>query len=79
MNAGYPLLLDVAGRAVLVVGAGPVGARRAIGLADAGALVTVVAPAVDDAVSGDDRITCHAARVHDVRPRRDVAGTCLHG
>ncbi|HEY5049281.1 MAG TPA: NAD(P)-dependent oxidoreductase, partial [Acidothermaceae bacterium] len=57
MNAGYPLLLDVAGRAVLVVGAGPVGARRAIGLADAGALVTVVAPAADDALSGDDRIT----------------------
>ena len=56
MNAGYPLLLDVAGRAVLVVGAGPVGARRAMGLADAGAVVTVVAPAVDDVLSGDDRI-----------------------
>jgi len=56
MNAGYPLLLDVTRRAVLVVGAGPVGARRAIGLADAGALVTVVAPVVDDALSGDDRI-----------------------
>jgi len=56
MNAGYPLLLDVAGRAVLVVGAGPVGARRAIGLADAGAVVTVVAPAVDDALAGDGRI-----------------------
>ena len=47
MSAGYPLLLDVDGRAVLVVGAGPVSARRAIGLADAGALVTVVAPAAD--------------------------------
>jgi uroporphyrin-III C-methyltransferase / precorrin-2 dehydrogenase / sirohydrochlorin ferrochelatase len=57
MNTGYPLLLDVAGRAVLVVGAGPVGTRRAIGLADAGALVTVVAPTFDDALAGDDRIT----------------------
>ncbi len=57
MNAGYPLLLDVAGRAVLVVGAGPVGTRRAIGLADAGALVTVVAPDVDGALAADDRIT----------------------
>jgi uroporphyrin-III C-methyltransferase/precorrin-2 dehydrogenase/sirohydrochlorin ferrochelatase len=57
VNTGYPLLLDVAGRAVLVVGAGPVGARRAFGLADAGALVTVVAPAVDDALARDDRIT----------------------
>ena len=56
MNAGYPLLLDVAGRAVLVVGAGRVGARRAMGLADAGAVVTVVAPAVDDALAGDGRI-----------------------
>ena len=57
MNAGYPLLLDVAGRAVLVVGAGPVGTRRAIGLADAGAVVTVVAPTVDDALACDDRVT----------------------
>ncbi len=57
MNTGYPLLLDVAGRAVLVVGAGPVGTRRAIGLADAGAVVTVVAPDVGDALAADDRIT----------------------
>ena len=57
MNTGYPLLLDVAGRAALVVGAGPVGARRAQGLADAGALVTVVAPAIDDALFVDDRMT----------------------
>ncbi len=63
MNAGYPLLLDVAGRAVLVVGAGPVGTRRAIGLADAGALVTVVAPEVDDALAADDRITLRRTRV----------------
>ncbi|MFD1720008.1 uroporphyrinogen-III C-methyltransferase [Amnibacterium endophyticum] len=40
----YPLGLKVAGREVLVVGGGPVAARRAAGLVDAGALVTVVAP-----------------------------------
>jgi uroporphyrin-III C-methyltransferase/precorrin-2 dehydrogenase/sirohydrochlorin ferrochelatase len=57
VNDGYPLLLDVAGRAVLVVGAGSVGTRRAIGLAHAGALVTVVAPSVFDALPDDDRIT----------------------
>ncbi len=57
MNTGYPLLLDVAGRAALVVGGGHVGARRAIGLADAGAVVTVVAPIVDDLLADDDRIT----------------------
>jgi uroporphyrin-III C-methyltransferase/precorrin-2 dehydrogenase/sirohydrochlorin ferrochelatase len=41
---GYPLLLDLAGRRVVVVGGGPVAARRARGLLDAGADVTVVAP-----------------------------------
>lgn len=39
----YPLHLDLTGKQVLVVGAGPVGIRRARSLADAGALVTVVA------------------------------------
>ncbi len=41
---GYPLLLDVTGRRVLVVGGGTVGARRAARLAEAGADVVVVAP-----------------------------------
>jgi uroporphyrin-III C-methyltransferase/precorrin-2 dehydrogenase/sirohydrochlorin ferrochelatase len=41
---GYPLLLDVAGRRAVVVGGGPVAARRARGLVDAGADVHVVAP-----------------------------------
>jgi uroporphyrin-III C-methyltransferase / precorrin-2 dehydrogenase / sirohydrochlorin ferrochelatase len=41
---GFPLLLDVAGRDVLVVGAGTVGARRIRALLSAGALVRVVAP-----------------------------------
>ena len=57
MNTGYPLLLDVAGRRVLVVGAGVVGARRAIALADAGARVDVVALTVDSSIEADDRIT----------------------
>jgi uroporphyrin-III C-methyltransferase / precorrin-2 dehydrogenase / sirohydrochlorin ferrochelatase len=57
VNTGYPLLLDVAGRRVLVVGAGAVGARRALALADAGALVEVVAPVVDALIATDERIT----------------------
>ncbi len=57
MNAGYPLLLDVSGRRVVVVGAGPVGARRAIGLADAGADVVVIAPTIDERIVADGRIT----------------------
>ena len=41
---GYPLLLDLAGRRAVVVGGGPVAARRARGLIDAAADVHVVAP-----------------------------------
>ena len=40
----YPTALRLLGRPVLVVGGGPVAARRAKGLLDAGAQVTVVAP-----------------------------------
>lgn len=41
---GYPLLLDVAGKRVSVIGAGQVASRRARALVDAGAVVTVIAP-----------------------------------
>ncbi|HEV7184723.1 MAG TPA: uroporphyrinogen-III C-methyltransferase [Leifsonia sp.] len=40
----YPITLRLAGREVLVVGGGPVAARRASGLVAAEAIVTVVAP-----------------------------------
>src|SRR5690242_16754996 len=49
---GYPLLLDVVGRRVLVVGAGTVAARRIRALVEAGAQVEVVAPEVSDEVAG---------------------------
>ncbi|TPG17917.1 uroporphyrinogen-III C-methyltransferase [Pedococcus bigeumensis] len=45
-SPAYPLTLDLAGRRVVVVGGGPVAARRAAGLVDAGALVDLVAPFV---------------------------------
>jgi siroheme synthase-like protein len=44
MSRPYPVDLEVAGRVCLVVGGGRVGARKAAGLADCGALVTIVAP-----------------------------------
>ncbi len=44
--ARYPLLLDLSGRPVLVVGGGPVAARRATGLLRSGADVHVVAPSI---------------------------------
>lgn len=42
----YPVSLDVTGRACLVVGGGPVAARKARSLLECGALVTVIAPAL---------------------------------
>ncbi|WP_284753282.1 uroporphyrinogen-III C-methyltransferase [Arthrobacter sp. efr-133-R2A-120] len=46
----YPTALRLLGRPVLVVGGGSVAARRAKGLLDAGARVTVVAPVASDAL-----------------------------
>jgi uroporphyrin-III C-methyltransferase/precorrin-2 dehydrogenase/sirohydrochlorin ferrochelatase len=51
-NAGprsYPAFLRLQGRSALVVGAGPVAAQKLQGLLDAGARVTVVAPAIHPA------------------------------
>jgi uroporphyrin-III C-methyltransferase/precorrin-2 dehydrogenase/sirohydrochlorin ferrochelatase len=48
---GFPLLLDLTGRRVVVVGAGGVGARRARSLREAGADVFVVAPRVAEELS----------------------------
>jgi siroheme synthase-like protein len=48
---GYPVLLDLTGRPVVVVGAGPVAARKIAGLLDAGAAVRCVAPAAVDPVA----------------------------
>ena len=54
--AALPVQLDVGGRRCVVVGAGPVGARRAAALVAAGADVVVVAPtATDEVVAGSGR------------------------
>lgn len=54
----YPVFLDLRGRDVLVVGAGKVALRKAQGLAEAGARVTVVAPRVEPGFA-DLRVTLH--------------------
>ncbi|MCU0259552.1 MAG: bifunctional precorrin-2 dehydrogenase/sirohydrochlorin ferrochelatase [Ilumatobacteraceae bacterium] len=46
MDFGYPVVLDLRGVLVLVVGAGPVGVRKVEGLVAAGAAVRVVATRV---------------------------------
>lgn len=48
--AGYPLVLDLTGRRVVVVGGGQVAARRVAALHAAGAHVLVVAPELDPAL-----------------------------
>ncbi|HYN74742.1 MAG TPA: uroporphyrinogen-III C-methyltransferase [Candidatus Limnocylindria bacterium] len=69
----YPLSLDLAGRRVVVVGGGPVAARRAAGLADAGAHVEVVAPYVCEDLRDDGRIV---VLLRDYAPG-DLAGAWL--
>lgn len=59
------LSLDFAGKRVVVVGGGAVGARRAIALADVGALVTVVAPFIDPAIEGRSDVECVRAPFAD--------------
>ena len=59
----YPLTLDLTGRRVVVVGGGPVAARRARGLVDAGADVEVIAPFVCEDVH--DLVESHEIRWHE--------------
>ncbi len=70
LTAFYPVSLDVAGRACLVVGGGPVAARKARSLLDCGAIVTVVAPDVCAAMAELD-VTHH--RAPPLRRRRSRA------
>jgi uroporphyrin-III C-methyltransferase/precorrin-2 dehydrogenase/sirohydrochlorin ferrochelatase len=59
----YPAFLDLAGRRTLVVGGGPVAARRAAGLLEASAVVEVVAPWLCEDLAllvADRRVTWHA-------------------
>lgn len=57
--APYPVNLDLRGRRVLVVGAGPVAARKVGGLLSAGALVTVVAPDAVADIANDPDVRWH--------------------
>jgi precorrin-2 dehydrogenase / sirohydrochlorin ferrochelatase len=69
MAFDYPVVLDLSGVPVLLVGGGTIASRKAEGLRAAGARVTVVAPDVLDTL---------AAQVAEVRARR-YAATDLDG
>lgn len=76
MSGGVPLLVDVAGRRVVAVGAGPVAAGKVTPLLDAGADLVVVAPdavpAIRDA-AGQGRLVWRARAYAD----GDLAGAFL--
>lgn len=57
--ATYPVNLDLRGRRVLVVGAGPVAARKVAGLLHAGAVVSVVAPDAVAEIAEDPDVRWH--------------------
>lgn len=58
-HSPYPVNLDLHGRRVLVVGGGPIAARKAEGLLRAGAVVTVVAPSAVAEIAQDPDIRWH--------------------
>jgi precorrin-2 dehydrogenase len=69
----YPIALDLTGRPCLVIGGGGVAERKTRGLLDAGARVTVVSPAITDALGAwkADGTLRHVARGYC---RGDLAG-----
>ncbi|QWV93839.1 bifunctional precorrin-2 dehydrogenase/sirohydrochlorin ferrochelatase [Geomonas oryzisoli] len=72
----YPINLNLKGRLVVVVGGGKVAARKAARLVDAGARVTVVAPAVEESLAA---FAAQGRIVHLCRNYRcgDLAGATL--
>src|SRR5438552_866022 len=71
-RAFYPIFLDLTGRAVVLVGAGTVGLRKARGLQEAGARLTVISPAFDP---GFDSLAIR--RVERAYSHGDLTGATL--
>jgi precorrin-2 dehydrogenase len=65
---GYPVVLNLHGVPVLVVGAGPVAIRKIAGLVAAGADVRVVAPEIDEQLerAGIRELSCRAYEPGDL-------------
>jgi siroheme synthase-like protein len=74
--AAYPLVIDLSGRACVVVGGGPVAERKVQGLLEVGAVVTVVSPRL----SGGLAALAARGEIHHVcrrYQRGDLAGATL--
>jgi precorrin-2 dehydrogenase / sirohydrochlorin ferrochelatase len=52
MSKNYPIMLQLAGKKVVVVGGGKVAERKVSGLLETGAIVTVVSPEATDLIQG---------------------------
>src|SRR5205823_839312 len=66
----FPVCLELAGRRCLVVGGGVVAERRIAGLLEAGAVVTVIAPALTPALAA---LAAEGRLRHEPRGYRDGA------
>ena len=75
-GALFPLFLKLGGRPVLIVGGGPVATAKARVLAEAGAAVTIVAPAITPELDALARVQGWTVRAREVEPG-DVAGVWL--
>lgn len=82
MDGPVPIVVDVAGRTVVCVGAGPVAAAKCRPFADAGARIVLVAPQVDAAFDEDDALIAAVAAAHrrqfrddDLDPPVEESGT----
>jgi precorrin-2 dehydrogenase/sirohydrochlorin ferrochelatase len=74
--AAYPVVIELHGRPCVVVGGGPVAARKVQGLLDAGAVVTVVSPTLTTGLAA----LASAEEIRHVRRRfrrGDLAGAAL--
>jgi siroheme synthase-like protein len=63
MQQGYPILLDVSHRLIVIVGGGSVAVRKAAGLVEAGAVrLRIVAPEIDSRMPGHIELVREAYR-----------------
>lgn len=69
----YPVMLNISGKKVLVIGGGSVAARKVRDLVECGALVTVVAPSVDEAITGMNN--SYPGKIQ-IRQREYIKGDC---